>query len=620
MPTSAVARVVFDSPLPALAREFEYLVPDHLRDSISVGVRVKVPFARQSKYGFVVELASEAEYSGKLSSITEIVSPVPVLQPHIYQLLKEVSARQCCSVGELLGSAVPSRSVRVEKSFEGHLETQSSKPEGIRQTEIVRPVANAVSGLPTGIARVAELAKSEFDKGLPVIVVLPDFRDVGIFAKEIGARVSSEFLIERSSADVASEAYRKFLKQLGAVRCIVFGTRGTVYAPLAASASVIVWEDSDQSHTDQQSPYLNTREIALIRQKLSNSNLFFVGHSRSTEVQRLVEMGYLVARPLDSWRPKVIGFQGPGLDSGSFSLIKRGLDSGPVLIQAASPGMSRSLYCSECSERSSCVACNGPLWLNSNGHAICRWCGRSNLNYSCRSCGGSKLRQGSAGTTRWAMQLGKSFPGVPIREITIADREVAISNKPQIVVATPGTEPIAQNGYSAVLVIDGHSALSRDSLRASEDALRSWLTAISFMNSNGEAGIVGLSEEVARAFTLGEVDSVISSILAEREELGFPPAKRVLSAIGQDSVLQQLELVLKRLEGVRVLGISKSLSHTAENDHRLVATFSYSSGPQVAGEVKNFLASIAGLPGRVSVKSGRPMRPISIRFDDPQVI
>ena len=620
MPTSAVAKVVFDSPLPALDREFEYLVPEVLQSEIQIGVRVKVPFSRQTKIGYVVALAAEAEFSGKLSEISEVISAIPVLQPHVYRLLREVATRQCSSVGELIASAVPARSVRVEKAFTFKPIEVEAKPEGIRQTQIHRPVADSETGIPKGFARLAELAVAEFSKGFSVLVVLPDFRDVNLFEVEIRKHLPDEVLVQRSGNDLASENYSKFLTQLTGMQQIVYGTRNVIYSPVAVGASIIVWEDSDQSHTDQQSPYLNTREIALIRQTLAGSNLFFVGHSRSTEIQRLVNIGYLASKELETWRPKVLCFPGTGLDSGSFSLIKRGLEKGPVLVQVASPGISRSLFCADCGVRSSCVSCHGPLWLNSSGHSVCRWCGRSNLDFKCRECGKDKLRQGGAGSTRWSMQLGKSFPGINVREITSDDRNVTISPKKQIVVSTPGTEPVAIGGYAAVLVMDGSLTLGRDSLRASEDALRNWLTAISFMSSSGEAGIIGITEEVERAFSLGQVESVVSQIFAERELLGFPPARRVLSAFGIEASLIKLEKLLKEIDGVRVLGISKAASAKAENDYRLVATFTYASGLTVAANIRAFLASMAGEANRVSVKSGRSIRPISIRFDDPQVI
>ena len=56
MASEVYARVVFQSPLPALDREFEYVVPETLVAELAVGCRIKVPFAGQTKEGFVVAL------------------------------------------------------------------------------------------------------------------------------------------------------------------------------------------------------------------------------------------------------------------------------------------------------------------------------------------------------------------------------------------------------------------------------------------------------------------------------------------------------------------------------------------------------------------------------------
>ncbi|MEY3855989.1 MAG: hypothetical protein RJA45_459, partial [Actinomycetota bacterium] len=138
MTAEIYARVVFQSPLPALDREFEYIVPQDLVASVQVGCRVKVPFAGQSKEGFVVALDNVREFPGKLSSISSVVSNIAVLKPHVYQLLKAVAVRQCCSLGELLDNAVPKRSVRVEKAhlFQA-LESNTQTP-GLKFAELVR--------------------------------------------------------------------------------------------------------------------------------------------------------------------------------------------------------------------------------------------------------------------------------------------------------------------------------------------------------------------------------------------------------------------------------------------------------------------------------------------------
>lgn len=620
MPSEVYARVVFQSPLPALDREFEYKVPAELIDGVRVGCRVKVPFAGQSKEGFIVALGSESTFKGSISAISSLVSPVPVLKPHIYELLRAVSARQCCSVGELLDNAVPKRSVRVEKNYVFEDSHSNPKMSGRREAELLRPVALGITGTPSFLTHLANLAFEQWNKNESVIICLPDFRDVSRLEALLTPLLSKSNLIKVDSNEVGSLRYQAFLSQLIERPVVVFGTRSVIYSPVSPGATILVWDDGDESHQDQQTPYLTTREIALMRQSLFGGDIRFLGHSRSTEVQRLVEIGYLTEVGSDSWRPKVAISESRGLDATSFKAIKTGLESGPVLFQVAAPGTARSLYCANCDTRSQCRNCNGPLWLNGKGQIVCRWCGHLNLDFRCVSCGNEKLSQGAAGATRWVEQLGKSFPGIPIREITAEGTAEVIPNKPFIIVATPGIEPIALGGYSAVIFIDCSSQLNRDSLRAPEDALRDWLNALAFMRNGGQAVAVGVSSEVSKALSLGEVRETISNILAEREELGFPPTRRFLSAVGSKSVTEKLANKLVGIEGIRVLGMAEARGTSTEIEYRLLVSFSYSAGSAVSAEVREYLASLTSKQIRTNSKNGRAIRPLTIKFDDPRVI
>lgn len=620
MTTEIFARVVFQSPLPALEREFEYLVPSELVSSIQIGCRVKVRFAGQRKEGFVVGLSSEAEFKGKLNSIIELVSTVPVLQGHVYQTLKAVAARQACSVGELLDNAVPKRSVRVEKAFLFSDSADEVPALDIRRAELVRPAYNLETGQPGFVSRLVELATSYLQKGRSVILCVPDFRDIQCVSKLLESAVGTDSVVVMDSSDVGSKRYEAFLTQLQPNPKVVLGTRSAIYSPVHGTAAIIVWDDGDQSHQDQQSPYLNTREIALIRQSLFHGPLHFLSHARSTDLQRLVQIGYLSEESYDSWRPKVSISDGRGLDATAFKLIKQGLESGPVLFQVAAPGTARSLYCLACNVRSTCNKCHGPLWLNAAGQIVCRWCGQFNLDFRCLDCGGEKLSQGAAGATRWVEQLGKSFPGIAIREVTVDSGPTSVSAKPQIIVSTPGIEPNAKNGYSAVVFVDCMAQLSRDSLRAPEDALRAWLNALAFMATTGSAVAVGVSKEVSKALSLGEVIDTAKEILAEREELGFPPAKRMLSAVGSRELVTKFGEFLSDIHGVQVLGVASAQSSTNEPDFRMIASFTYGSGNQVAIAAKEFIASVSSKELRTNAKTGRSIRPVTIKFDDPRVL
>ncbi|MFM2024755.1 MAG: hypothetical protein RLZZ56_768 [Actinomycetota bacterium] len=620
MNTETYARVVFQSPLPALSREFEYLVPDRLVAAIALGQRIRVTFAGQSKEGFVVGLSGTKEFAGKLTDVSEIISVAPVLSPEIYALLKAIAERQCCSVGELIINAVPKRSVRVEKAFPFQIPTRTANPVASRFAELVAPVCDSESGLPKFLSRVATLARDYFDSGRSVIICVPDFRDLKRVREALAHILPVQSISGVDSNEVASERYLQFLQQLTSQKMIVVGTRNAIYSPVSGDAAIIVWDDGDQSHQDQQSPYLTTREIALMRQDLFGAPLHFLSHSRSAEVQRLVRIGYLQETKHGNWRPKVAISEGSGLDAMTFKLVKRALENGPVLVQVASPGNARSLYCNDCGTRSMCRNCNGPLWMNAKGQIVCRWCGNLNMDFRCAKCNHSKLRQGGAGVTRWAEQLGKSFPGVAIREVTAEQEQHLIPNKPTIVICTAGIEPIATGGFAGAVLLDCATQLNVDSLRAPEDALRSWLNALAFMREGAEAVAVGATPEVSKALTLGLVVETVDDIVSEREVLGFPPSKRFLSATGSKEVVDSLAEALENSSLVRVLGISQAAASSTQPDFRLVASFSYASGPQVAALMKEFVAGLGAKQVRTNSKSGRSLRPLSVKFDDPRVI
>jgi primosomal protein N' (replication factor Y) len=116
------------------------------------------------------------------------------------------------------------------------------------------------------------------------------------------------------------------------------------------------------------------------------------------------------------------------------------------------------------------------------------------------------------------------FPGVKIVESTADQRLQTVSAKAQVVVATPGAEPLAEGGYLAVVILDCDSQLSKDSLRATEDAVRIWSNALALMSSAGRAVLVGLGGKLGQQLALWSQQQLSIDELASRRELKFPPA------------------------------------------------------------------------------------------------
>jgi len=105
--------------------------------------------------------------------------------------------------------------------------------------------------------------------------------------------------------------------------------------------------------------------------------------------------------------------------------------------------------------------------------------------------------------------------------------------EPALVIATPGAEPVAPGGYAAALLLDGWALLGRPSLRAAEEALRRWLNAAALVRPAGP--VVVLAEAtlpVVQALIRWDPVTFSERELAERTELGFPPAVRMASVTG----------------------------------------------------------------------------------------
>ena len=100
------ALVVFNRPLETA---FHYLVPDSLRDQLTPGQRVRVPFGRgnRSTVGFCVGLERPPETLGRLKQIDSIVDPLPLVDGEMLELTCWIARRYLCGWGQVLETVIP---------------------------------------------------------------------------------------------------------------------------------------------------------------------------------------------------------------------------------------------------------------------------------------------------------------------------------------------------------------------------------------------------------------------------------------------------------------------------------------------------------------------------------
>lgn len=637
------AQVVVDSRLPQLDRLFEYRVPPGLA-GVTPGVRVRVPLrGDRTANGWVVDVTDARAWDGEVADVEQVVSPVPVLQPEVWALARAVADRAAGGAADVLRVAIPGRQARVEQQWLAQEraelptlpeldETSAVLPglvEGRRRVAIecaggVAEVADATADAAgtTWIGRwaiaLASLARQAVERGEQAILVVPDHRDQRQLRIALAAAIGEQRVIELDARQKNPERYRGFLRCIEGDPVAIIGPRSAVYAPAANLGLLAIWEDGDPLLAEQLSPWVHARDAALVRQGQSGCALVIAGHARSSDAERLVELGFLEHERVGTHRvrvlPSALTDDGRRVPAAAFNAAREALQRAPVLVQVARPGHAPGLRCSDCGARARCTACGGPLGRRSRGAApSCRLCGRLAAAWRCPSCHGQQLAEVGRGSTRVAEELGRAFPGVPV---VVADGEherLEVDAKPRLVVATRGAEPIAAGGYGAVLLLDGDSLVSREGLRVGEEAVRQWATARALAADGATVVLAGVGGPAASAVTGDTTVPFAKSELAERRGLRFPPAVRTASVVGHpDAVAEALE-ALQEIEHLDVLGPVPAEGARDGDLERAIARFAYADGARVAGIARGRVLAAAARPR----KPGTPPR-LRIRLDDPE--
>jgi primosomal protein N' (replication factor Y) len=153
------------------------------------------------------------------------------------------------------------------------------------------------------------------------------------------------------------------------------------------------------------------------------------------------------------------------------------------------------------------------------------------------------------GSRRTAEELGRAFPNVPVISSGGEHVLARVGAAPALVVATTGAEPVAEGGYAAALLLDGWLLLARADLRAGEEALRRWSTAASLVQPASQGGTVVLmataSARPAQALVRWDPYGHAERELAERREVGLPPAVRLATVTGDPAGVRELTASLE---------------------------------------------------------------------------
>ncbi len=664
-----VARVALMTPLPHLDRLFDYSVPVTLDEGAQPGARVRVRLAGRLVDGFVVERVEHSDHP--LQPLVSVHGP-PVLTEEIRALCRAVADRYAGTLADVLRSAVPPRHARAERAASaratsGEVSTGSARgtagsdgagagigADGLRPSATAQdpaPAWDAYQGgaeLLAGLggadparalwicgpgedpgARLAELAGVVLDRNRSVLIVVPDAADVTRFATALTA--AGLTVATQTAEDGPERRYRTFLGALRGTTRVLVGTRTSIFAPMADLGAIVVWGDGEDSMAEQHAPGWHTREVAALRSAQSGAGLVLAGPGVTLETARMAGADWLavVALPRAGVRERMPLVQvsadllrgdparGGRLPEEVTGVLRAGLAHGPVLVLVPRVGYLPGLACQTCREPAVCPVCDHALMATAKDRVPACPAHGPIPGWRCPRCGADRLRATAVGARRTAEELGRALPGVPVIVSTGESPVRSLARAPSLVVATAGAVPDpGPAGYAALAILDVTAALARPGSRVGEEVLRRWLESASLVRSAAQGGrvvVVGPADlREVQALVRWDPLGYAQRELAERRELGLPPAVRVAVLTGAPTATAELADQVCAELGRVVLRRSGPLpgSPLGEPDTTVyVLTAALADGPALTHSLA--LAK--------SVRSARKAPVVTVRMDPPEL-
>lgn len=612
-----VAHVRIDSSVPHLDRVFDYAIPERFAADVRVGVRVRVRLSGRLIDGLVVGRAATTDVPGALRPLERVISAEPVVTPETLSLIEAVAARYAGTFWDVFRAAVPPRHARAEAaqrkdgSFEvaaigdgwapftqGPTLVERLAEDGVG----MRGVWSAAPGMPW-TDQVAAAVRAVLCRPVGgVLVVVPDAWDVEQIRSAVGELAPTTSIL---TADLGPEArYRAFVAILRGQTRLVIGTRSAVFAPVANLRLVIVWNDGEDPMWEPHAPYWNARDVAALRSHLSGCGLLVGAPARTPEAQAWCDSGWAKSlTPSRSWlkphapvvraleREDAARDEAAGharIPHTAWLVAKEGLRTGPVLVQVGRSGYLPGMACAKCREPARC-ACGGAIEVPPGRRvASCVVCGTPAGQWRCVHCGSTRLRSTAIGVERTAEEFGRAFPDTRIVWSSSERLVRGVGDEPALVIATTGAEPVAEGGYTAVLMLDARMALQRPRLRAIEDAAARWFAAA--LLARPKAHVVVTAENGAlpvQALVRWDASWLAERELADRQSAGLPPAQRAAVLRGDVAAINDVVTMLEMPH--RVLG---------PVDGRAVVLVAREAGAALATQLRAISAtrSSKGLP------------------------
>lgn len=554
--------------VPAIDREFDYLVPDGAR--VEVGDVVRIDLHGRRVGGWVTAVGVDPPPGVKLRALARVSGRGP--RPDTIALASWAAWRWSGRRVPFLRTASPDRVV-------------AALPAVSRRTvpvpDVVDELAREALSVQRAVVRLPPasdtypfvLAAAGRGNALVITPSLDAARHLGLRLRRAGVPTA---LMPREWAAAAAGA-------------TVVGARAAAWAPVDDLAAVVVLDEHDEGLKEERSPTWHARDVAVERARLAGVPCVLVSPCPSLEAQewgRLLRpsrqaerAGWPVVDVVDRREedPAKAGLYSP-------LLVARLRGRGRVVCVLNRTGRARLLACAACGELARCERCGASTSQTDPGVLQCRQCGLERP-VICLVCHATRMKNLRAGVSRAREEL-EALAGEPVVEVSAKTAGTDLAAARVYV----GTEAVLHQVHDAAVVafLDLDQELVAPRYRAAEQALALVTRAARLLGGRAEGGRLVLQtrlphHEVVTAALHADPGRVAAADRRRRQALGDPPftATATVSGVASEAFVDAFDPP----PGTEVLGPRDGAWLLRAPDHRALCD-ALAATPRPAGRLR----------------------------------
>ena len=282
------------------------------------------------------------------------------------------------------------------------------------------------------------------ERGRSAMMLVPEIALTPVFSRRLRSHFGDQVAIFHSSLQ-KGERFDEWTRVKNGEARVVIGTRSAVFAPVQNLGLIVVDEEHESTYRQQESPYYNARDVAIVRAQKESAavvlgsatpSLESFHNARTGKYKLLTLPERIAARPMAAaaiidMRNVFVRHGKPRVFSDELlEAIQETYDRGEQsIILLNRRGYSSFILCRSCGETIQCPNCDVTLTYHRSERVIvCHYCNhRKAVPKVCPSCSKKYIYYVGEGTEQLEEMLTQLFPALRVARIdrdTTARRRV----------------------------------------------------------------------------------------------------------------------------------------------------------------------------------------------------